>query len=60
MKNKTFTFYVHTRGDRSVGIPPVDDVINVTLESGDPGGDDMALKKAFRDGAISVKQGNLF
>ncbi len=40
MEKKTFTFYINTRGDRSVGIWPVDDEITVTVDSGDPGGDE--------------------
>lgn len=45
MGKKTITLYVHTHGDKSVGIFPVDDEITVTIESGDPGGDEGEFEK---------------
>jgi hypothetical protein len=49
MSSKTITLYVATKGDRSVGIWPVEDEIAVTIESGDPGGDEWEFEKYLCD-----------
>jgi hypothetical protein len=51
---KTFTFEIDAKGDWGVGIPAMYDILTVTVDSGDPGGDEDS--EEFTDFMCSVLQ----
>lgn len=38
MKPVGFKFWIHVPSERAAGLPGIDDVITITVDSGDPGG----------------------